>query len=310
MIAYSTGSEAASRDSAAGSATEPSATDSDDTQHTPTTPDVGVASKNPWSSFPRFNAWDGVPEISRYVKILQTNEHAQNSEDEPDDLDGLGLAGKKTSRQATLKLTDFPSNIERPSLPVTPAPIRGPCFWGNSSPRGTVDDNNDSARDQGFLSATLATTQAQWVCIHGRHWAPTDCPCSLADTGPLGKNPSERLAKLAEQQSEALLRKLGHSDDREADERTVDRGSAGLPPEGPDAVKVPASATRSAPSMPLSEPVSEDASSASPSPSPSPAGGTDKTAPVSVAACRQAAASADDSAATPTESHWLSRSPT
>jgi len=29
-----------------------------------------------------------------------------------------------------LKLTDFPSADDRPSLPVTPAPIRRPTFWG------------------------------------------------------------------------------------------------------------------------------------------------------------------------------------
>jgi hypothetical protein len=29
-----------------------------------------------------------------------------------------------------MKLTDFPSELERPSLPVTPAPIRRPSFWG------------------------------------------------------------------------------------------------------------------------------------------------------------------------------------
>ena len=29
-----------------------------------------------------------------------------------------------------MRLTDFPSELERPSLPVTPAPIRRPSFWG------------------------------------------------------------------------------------------------------------------------------------------------------------------------------------
>ena len=30
-----------------------------------------------------------------------------------------------------MKLTDFPTEIERPSLPVTPAPVRRPSFWGS-----------------------------------------------------------------------------------------------------------------------------------------------------------------------------------
>ena len=29
-----------------------------------------------------------------------------------------------------MKLTDFPTEFERPSLPVTPAPVRRPSFWG------------------------------------------------------------------------------------------------------------------------------------------------------------------------------------
>ena len=29
-----------------------------------------------------------------------------------------------------MRLTDFPTEFERPSLPVTPAPIRRPSFWG------------------------------------------------------------------------------------------------------------------------------------------------------------------------------------
>ena len=33
-------------------------------------------------------------------------------------------------RRPSFKLTDFPTEVERPSLPVTPAPIRRPSFWG------------------------------------------------------------------------------------------------------------------------------------------------------------------------------------
>ncbi|KAI9708325.1 MAG: glycogenin glucosyltransferase [Bogoriella megaspora] len=40
------------------------------------------------------------------------------------------LAQTPTRRRESLILTDFPTAIERPSLPVTPAPIRRPSFWG------------------------------------------------------------------------------------------------------------------------------------------------------------------------------------
>ena len=33
------------------------------------------------------------------------------------------------ARGTSVKVTDFPTDLERPSLPVTPAPVRRPSFW-------------------------------------------------------------------------------------------------------------------------------------------------------------------------------------
>ena len=80
------------------------------------------------------NAWDDMPEIERYVQtfaqlrrgpiqVLHQTPSAGGSKD-------IVSPPVETPRRPSMKLTDFPTEIERPSLPVTPAPIRRPTFWG------------------------------------------------------------------------------------------------------------------------------------------------------------------------------------
>lgn len=66
-----------------------------------------------WLSYPRSNVWDEVPEISRYIEALQKSRKGNVQV----------IAGRDPTRQG-IKITDFPTEAERPSLPVTPAPIR------------------------------------------------------------------------------------------------------------------------------------------------------------------------------------------
>ncbi|KAI4165332.1 MAG: hypothetical protein LQ342_001200 [Letrouitia transgressa] len=127
------------RPSSSGSA--PSATTDEETQaetNTPVTPTINVISPAPFSSFSRTNVWDAMPEIERYVANLPQHRRAKiqvlhgpttgtqtilspGTEEPPSEAQG---------RRRSMKLTDFPTEIERPSLPVTPAPIHRPKFWG------------------------------------------------------------------------------------------------------------------------------------------------------------------------------------
>lgn len=80
------------------------------------------------------NAWDDDVAINKYVGALQNRRkggvevmasRAPNS-------DLLSPTGDGTSeRRQSMKITEFPTEIERPSLPVTPAPIRRNMFWGS-----------------------------------------------------------------------------------------------------------------------------------------------------------------------------------
>ena len=91
---------------------------------------------DPWNAFNRGNAWDEVPEIERYVQAvnqarkgkIQVLHHTPSAPGESEPL--MSPPIQDPNRRPSMKLTDFPTEIERPSLPVTPAPIRRPSFWG------------------------------------------------------------------------------------------------------------------------------------------------------------------------------------
>ncbi|KAK3697668.1 glycogenin glucosyltransferase [Vermiconidia calcicola] len=99
---------------------------------------LGAASKN---------AWDEISGIEDYVRALTASQrnrgkvqvlqnqtspqpvqqHILSPSNEPLAAD---LIEKVQKRRESLILTDFPTAVERPSLPVTPAPRRRSNFWG------------------------------------------------------------------------------------------------------------------------------------------------------------------------------------
>lgn len=173
----------------------------------PSTPTIQITPSDPWTSFPRLNAWDEMPEIGRYVEGLQKHRRVRSQGSpggSPRTLSPAGLAagGKRRSKPgpAGFRVTDFPSEVERPSLPVTPAPARRPSFWG--------EDEQDRAM-RPLPTAEGVPSQSEWVCVHGKRWGPADCLCSLTNVAPRPKDPATQLQKLAQRQSEVLLRKLG-----------------------------------------------------------------------------------------------------
>ena len=105
-------------------------------------PDITVSDHNLLFGHGSKNAWDDVSGIDEYVRALtsfQRNrgkvqvlrdagvnaQHHDVSQGIPDDLEE-----QVKKRRESLILTDFPTSVERPSLPVTPAPRRRSSFWG------------------------------------------------------------------------------------------------------------------------------------------------------------------------------------
>ena len=205
--------------------TEPSVTETSSAEHksepqTPTTPTIRVVPSDPWSSFTRFNAWDDVPEIDKYVDTLPWHRRTKSQgtptgQKSPGSGGGTDRGQNETSAAAAWrrhgsKLTDFPTEFERPSLPVTPAPIRRPKFWGGGGPGIAGEGEED---DEQLPTAQGVPRQADWVCVHGNLWTPADCLCDLTNILRYYKDPVAQLQKLAKQQSELLLRKLGGGED-------------------------------------------------------------------------------------------------
>ena len=109
----------------------------------PRTPTTEPSATNPLATYQHANAWDEMPEIERYISNLPQNRRAKIQVLMNNTAAQLG--GQETSAEAinspisegpparrpSMKLTDFPTEIERPSLPVTPAPVRRPSFWGD-----------------------------------------------------------------------------------------------------------------------------------------------------------------------------------
>lgn len=105
---------------------------------------------------PQPNAWDNVQSIDRYVRAVMESQARRSrpsfhTQVRPDEVTSPGVG--RSVRRESLILTDFPSADDRPSLPVTPAPIRRPTFWGEER-----DDGGSLPAAEGVPD------QADWVC--------------------------------------------------------------------------------------------------------------------------------------------------
>ena len=131
-----------------------------------------IASPDPWRNYTVSNIWDEIPEIDLFIdKIVHRRTgSAQVPLDDSAPEDALtspvGLRGRKPS----MRLTDFPTEFERPSLPVTPAPIRRATLWGSER-----EDASDFPAAQGVPS------QEEWV---GSDW---NRPLDRTDHSSCGK---------------------------------------------------------------------------------------------------------------------------
>ncbi|KAL5354815.1 glycogenin glucosyltransferase [Pseudogymnoascus australis] len=175
---------------------------------------VTTIPSDPWHSFSSNsrNAWDDIPEIERYIGALQKNRKGNiqvlQGYGVGVDEDGLPGSGR---RRASVRVTDFPTEIERPSLPVTPAPIRRPKFLG--------DDNGDEGE---LPVAEGVPAQTEWVCM--QLWT---CFARLLIL-ILVQDPAAQLEALARRQSEVLGRELGEGSSKEIPQRPLPFGSEGI----------------------------------------------------------------------------------
>ncbi|KAI0115501.1 glycosyltransferase family 8 protein [Nemania sp. FL0031] len=172
-------SELEAQQSAESSGAEASTVEQESQPVTPTTPTIQITPSDPWTSYTRTNAWDEMPEIERYIGSMQKHQRSRSIKSPGViGLPGPGEDVEVTWRRRGSKVTDFPSEAERPSLPVTPAPINRSSFWGSGS--NTGEGKNDLV----LPSAVGVPGQGDW-------------------------DPRAQLKKLAQQHGEELLKRLG-----------------------------------------------------------------------------------------------------
>jgi len=120
---------------------------------------VSKSADEQWQVFQQsnVNAWDSVPGIEHYVRAMVDSQGKRGKPPSLQQSTGTQDLGspllERRNRRESLILTDFPSAIERPSLPVTPAAVRRPMFWGEEK-----HEINELA------SATGVPDQTEWVC--------------------------------------------------------------------------------------------------------------------------------------------------
>lgn len=115
-----------------------------------TTPIITITPSDPWGTFTRSNAWDANSSIDQYVRALK----GAQSKKKVQVLHSDSGSTSPAKRRESLILTDFPTEMERPSLPVTPAPRTRPTFWGSE---------RDAAGD--LPAAEGVPEQADWVSV-------------------------------------------------------------------------------------------------------------------------------------------------
>ncbi|KIW97301.1 uncharacterized protein Z519_02693 [Cladophialophora bantiana CBS 173.52] len=170
-----------------------------------------------WAAFQqRTNAWDEMPEIERYVQSISQprkgkiqvlyNTLGQRS---PRNVSGTTTPTERDRRRPSIRLTDFPTKDERPSLPVTPAPIRRPTFWGEEKDEeGTLPTAEGVPKQEDWVRRFSHYPQPEFPASHPPshevhrvlYWRCQYC----------GKqNPITKLEQLQLMQSEALLSPTG-----------------------------------------------------------------------------------------------------
>ncbi|KAI5245144.1 nucleotide-diphospho-sugar transferase [Aureobasidium subglaciale] len=118
--------------------------------NSPATPTIKVTSA-PWESFNtgNRNAWDEVQGIDTYIRRLQDSQSSGRKNSIQAQSPATNTAFE---RKESLVITHFPSEVDRPSLPVTPAPIHRSNFWAG--------ERNDNGQ---LPSAAGVPEQADWV---------------------------------------------------------------------------------------------------------------------------------------------------
>lgn len=108
---------------------------------------------DPWTTYSSKNAWDDYASIDQYVRALKKVQARRGqvqilSQTTHSPATASGSTTPTRGRRESLILTDFPTSVERPSLPVTPAPIHRTSYWGDERSEGANLPTAEGVPDQ------------------------------------------------------------------------------------------------------------------------------------------------------------------
>lgn len=112
-----------------------------------------------YNTYDRSNAWDEDPEIQRFIERQQARRKPAVSPG------SAHSAHSSVSDKSSSKITDFPTEIERPSLPVTPAPIHRTLSEDSTSlpsAEGVPDQEDWVGVTVDAFSSLLSATYLLW----------------------------------------------------------------------------------------------------------------------------------------------------
>lgn len=114
-----------------------------------------------WDSYSRSNAWDEDPQIQRYIESMTQGRRGKTQVISGNTSSSTTSPPTRTSgHRPSIILTDFPTESERPSLPVTPAPIQRK-FSGDDG----LSQGQDPSTSTTLPVAEGVPTQEAWVGV-------------------------------------------------------------------------------------------------------------------------------------------------
>lgn len=109
---------------------QPTPTQIQESNQSPETPTLRAqyqSSTESWDTYTRSNVWDEDPHIQKYIESMQQGRRGRTQVISGSSQSSTSQGSPPSSlsgRRPSIKVTDFPTEVERPSLPVTPAPVQ------------------------------------------------------------------------------------------------------------------------------------------------------------------------------------------
>lgn len=130
-----------------------------------------------WQTYSRLNAWDEDPEIQRYIETIQSRRAKPQVISPGANANSPGTSPPAPGRRPSTKITDFPTEVERPSLPVTPAPIHRTSYGYDASGTAALPVAEGVPNQEEWVGITVDAFSSLLTATY-LFWRSTESPGS------------------------------------------------------------------------------------------------------------------------------------